>query len=43
MPEAGDVFHAGYIGYHLRQGGHDLAPEDWMHFMEFMTLHFGNR
>ncbi|MBQ8332470.1 MAG: hypothetical protein IJX93_01695 [Clostridia bacterium] len=43
MPEAGDVFHAGYIGYHLRQGGHDLEPEDWIHFMEFMTLHFGNR
>lgn len=43
MPEPGEAFHEGCIGYHLRQGGHDLAPEDWLWFMEYMTLHIGNK
>ena len=41
MPKPWDIFHEGCIGYHLRQGGHDLAPEDWQKFMDFMELHLG--
>ncbi|WP_420818449.1 acetylxylan esterase [Paenibacillus ginsengarvi] len=36
LPQAGDVFHAGHIGYHLRSGGHYLSREDWLHFIHYL-------
>lgn len=36
LPVAGDVFHEGNIGYHLRKGFHYLSREDWLHFMDFL-------
>jgi len=36
LPEGGDVFHEGNIGYHLRHGGHYLGREDWNRYMDFL-------
>jgi len=36
LPEGGDVFHEGSIGYHLRFGGHYLGREDWNRYMDFL-------
>ena len=36
LPGAGDVFHSGNIGFHMRKGPHDMGREDWNHFMDFM-------
>lgn len=36
FPEVGQALHSGSVGYHLREGGHALLPEDWHHFMDFM-------
>lgn len=38
QPEA--PLHEGNIGYHLRSGGHSLAPYDWYCFMDYMDKHF---
>ncbi len=36
LPEAGDVFHEGSVGYHLRAGKHYLGREDWNRYMDFL-------
>ncbi len=38
-PEAGDIFHEGNIGYHLRKGRHYFSREDWLRDMEFIKAH----
>ncbi len=36
LPEVGECFNEGSIGYHLRKGPHDMAREDWNRFMDFI-------
>lgn len=36
FPQPGETFHRGWIGHHLRPGGHDLSREDWLHFMDYL-------
>ncbi|NLL88292.1 MAG: hypothetical protein GX228_05065 [Firmicutes bacterium] len=40
LPEVGDAFHEGDIGYHLRDGLHDFSREDWLYFMRFLKRKF---
>lgn len=35
-PMAGDIFHEGNIGYHMRAGGHFLSRYDWNAYMDFI-------
>ncbi len=35
LPEAGDIFHEGKIGYHLRSGAHYFSREDWNKYIDF--------
>ncbi len=35
LPDVGNVFHAGSIGYHLRAGMHYWSREDWNLFLKF--------
>lgn len=36
LPEPGDSFHKGDVGYHLRSGTHFLSRHDWMQFCDFL-------
>ena len=38
LPEVGDTFHAGDIGYHLRPGCHYMSREDWNLFIQFVNV-----
>lgn len=40
MPPPGEPVHEGRIGYHLRQGKHNLTREDWRHFIDFAERHW---
>ena len=40
LPETGDRFHEGNIGYHLRAGTHYFGREDWLISMEYFKKHF---
>ena len=37
MPAPGDVLHEGYVGYHLRPGGHFLTRQDWQYYIDFLN------
>jgi len=41
FPKAGRPLQTGHIGYHLREGQHDLKEYDWDRFMNFADRHFG--
>ena len=38
-PPPGTIDHGGCIGYFQRPGGHILASDSWMHFLDFTDLH----
>ena len=37
FPNAGDCFHDGNIGYHLREGTHYFSREDWKYYLEYLN------
>jgi len=39
LPQAGDIFHDGYIGYHMRTGAHFFSREDWLRVIEYVKKH----
>ncbi|MCL2508122.1 MAG: hypothetical protein FWF05_02980 [Oscillospiraceae bacterium] len=39
LPVAGESFHEGKIGYHMRAGTHYLGREDWLKVMEYIKRH----
>lgn len=39
LPEAGEGWLEGGLGYHLRKGEHYLSRRDWQKLMEFVKLH----
>ncbi len=36
LPQIGDMYHEGTVGYHLRAGTHYLSREDWQKVMKFV-------
>ena len=36
LPEAGDAFDSGDVGYSMHEGGHFLGSYEWEHVMAFM-------
>ncbi|MBR5156617.1 MAG: hypothetical protein IKW59_02505 [Clostridia bacterium] len=39
LPQVGDVYHEGSIGYHLRKGTHYFSREDWLLLIDFINRH----
>ncbi len=39
LPEVGEHFHEGRIGYHLRKGPHFFSRHDWIEYMAFIRKH----
>jgi len=39
MPEAGEPLLNGHVGYHLREGKHDLTQYDWEQYLDFGDRH----
>ena len=37
-PQAGDAFHEGNIGYHLRAGTHYFSREDWLMYLKYLNI-----
>ena len=40
MPEKNHPENKGYIGYHIRNGKHDITWYDWQNYLDFADLHF---
>ncbi len=40
QPAIAQPLHTGAIGYHLREGKHDLTPDDWGWYMDFADRHW---
>lgn len=36
MPKVGEVFQAGNVGYHMREGDHLLSRRDWKLYLDFL-------
>ena len=39
LPQVGDEFHEGDVGYHLRAGLHYFSREDWLKVIKFIKKH----
>ena len=39
LPEIGERYHEGRIGYHMREGAHFLSRRDWINFMDYIKRH----
>jgi hypothetical protein len=39
IPPPGQPLHEGVLGYHQREGVHNLTEEDWKYFMDFADKH----
>ena len=39
LPKIGDVFHEGWVGYHLRRGTHYLSRYDWQQVIAYRNHH----
>lgn len=40
MPEVNNPVHTPYVGYHIRDGEHDLTRYDWEQFLDFADEYF---
>ncbi len=40
QPAVGESGGKGALGYHVREGGHDVTLLDWQHFLNFADRHF---
>jgi hypothetical protein len=43
FPSAGNALQRGNVSYHLRQGKHNLTPEDWNRYMDFADRVFAEK
>ena len=41
LPAENDVFHDGYVGYHLRPGMHYISRYDWQRYIAYLNKHKG--
>lgn len=39
LPETGEYLHRGFVGYHIRFGGHFFSREDWNMYFKFRYKH----
>jgi len=39
LPETGDCFHGGKVGFHMRAGTHYLSREDWRRVIDYICRH----